>query len=357
MSSNNKSEIVDVIIPVYRGLDETRRCLESVLAFPQQTLHEVIAINDCSPEPELTAYLRQLAETGAITLLENPVNLGFVNTVNNGMIQHPDRDVALLNSDAEVHGDWLDRLRRHAESSPNIGTVTPFSNNATICSYPRFVQDNPLPEGWPLAALDALFAQVNAGLAVDIPTAVGFCMYITRRCLDQVGYFDAVLFGRGYGEENDFSMRALEIGFRCLLAADTFVYHRGGVSFGAEGSAQCAAAQRILEQRHPRYFPLVADHCARDPARWARRRVDVARLARSSRPRLLFIMHQGGGGTEKHLRELALLLEPNYEVFILRVHDRAQAVLEWVRCGEEFSAWLPCRRRILICWPGCAHCG
>lgn len=341
MSSNNKSEIVDVIIPVYRGLDETRRCLESVLAFPQQTLHEVIAINDCSPEPELTAYLRQLAETGAITLLENPVNLGFVNTVNNGMIQHPDRDVALLNSDAEVHGDWLDRLRRHAESSPNIGTVTPFSNNATICSYPRFVQDNPLPEGWPLAALDALFAQVNAGLAVDIPTAVGFCMYITRRCLDQVGYFDAVLFGRGYGEENDFSMRALEIGFRCLLAADTFVYHRGGVSFGAEGSAQCAAAQRILEQRHPRYFPLVADHCARDPARWARRRVDVARLARSSRPRLLFIMHQGGGGTEKHLRELALLLEPNYEVFILRVHDRAQAVLEWVRCGEEFSAWLP----------------
>ena len=163
-----ESASVDVIIPIYRGLEETRRCLDSVLAFPQQTLHEIIVINDCSPEPELTAYLRHLAGTGVITLLENPVNLGFVNTVNHGMIRHSDRDVALLNSDAEVHGDWLDRLRRHAESSPLIGTVTPFSNNATICSYPRFVQDNPLPEGWPLAALDALFAQVNAGQAVDI---------------------------------------------------------------------------------------------------------------------------------------------------------------------------------------------
>ena len=218
-SSAGGAPVVDLIVPVYRGLAETRRCLDSVLAFPQQTSHEIVVIDDCSPEPELTAWLRELAETGTITLLENPVNTGFVNAVNRGMVLHPDRDVVLLNSDTEVHGDWLDRLRRSCHSDPMIGTVTPFSNNATICSYPRFMQDNPLPEGWPLAKLDALFADVNAGQTVDIPTAVGFCMYITRRCLEQVGYFDATLFKRGYGEENDFSMRALEVGFRHLLAA------------------------------------------------------------------------------------------------------------------------------------------
>lgn len=333
--------VVDVIIPVYRGLNETRRCLDSVLAFPQRTAHEIVVIDDCSPEPELSAYLRDLADTGAITLLENPVNMGFVNAVNRGMVLHPDRDVVLLNSDAEVHGDWLDRLRRHAGGDPMIGTVTPFSNNATICSYPRFMQDNPLPEGWPLAALDALCAEVNAGQTVDMPTAVGFCLYITRRCLEQVGYFDATVFKRGYGEENDFSMRALEIGFRQLLAADVFVYHRGGVSFGEEGPALCEQAQRVLEQRHPRYFPLVGDYCARDPARSLRRRIDNARLARSPRPRLLFILHKGGGGTEKHARELATLLEPDYEVFLLRAYDATTAVLEWARRGEEFSAWFP----------------
>ncbi|MGB5063288.1 MAG: glycosyltransferase, partial [Candidatus Competibacter sp.] len=333
--------LVDVIILAYRGLDETRRCLESVLAFPQQTACEIVVIDDCSPEPELSAFLRQQAESGAFTLLENPVNTGFVSAVNRGMVLHPNRDVVLLNSDTEVHGDWLDRLYRHASSDPMIGTVTPFSNNATICSYPRFMQDNPLPVGLSLAALDALFAEINAGQAVDMPTAVGFCMYITRRCLDQVGYFDATLFARGYGEENDFSMRALEIGFRHLHAADVFVYHRGGISFGVEGADLCAQAQHILEQQHPRYFLLVGDYCARDPARLLRRRIDNTRLARSPKPRLLFVMHKGGGGTEKHVRELATLLEPDYEVFILRAYDTSTAVLEWARRGEEFNAWFP----------------
>ncbi|MFO7662377.1 MAG: glycosyltransferase, partial [Chloroflexota bacterium] len=158
-SSAASAPVVDVIVPAYRGLAETRRCLESVLAFPQQTAYELVVIDDCSPEPELSTWLRDLAETGAITLLINPVNTGFVNAVNRGMVLHPDRDVMLLNSDTEVHGDWLDRLRRCAESGAMIGTVTPFSNNATICSYPRFNHDNPLPEDWPLAKLDALFAE------------------------------------------------------------------------------------------------------------------------------------------------------------------------------------------------------
>ena len=105
----------------------TQRCLDSVLAFPQQTSHEIVVIDDCSPEPELSAWLRELAGTGAITLLENPVNMGFVNAVNRGMVLHPDRDVVLLNSDTEVHGDWLDRLRRCAYSGLLVGTVTPFS--------------------------------------------------------------------------------------------------------------------------------------------------------------------------------------------------------------------------------------
>ena len=148
--SVNSASIVDLIVPVYRGLAETRRCLDSVLAFPQQTAHEIVVIDDCSPEPEFSAWLRELAETGAITLLENPVNTGFVNAVNRGMVLHPDRDVVLLNSDTEVNGDWLDRLRRCAYSDPQVGTVTPFSNNATICSYPRFAKNNLLPEDWPL---------------------------------------------------------------------------------------------------------------------------------------------------------------------------------------------------------------
>ena len=49
---------------------------------------------------------------------------------------------------------------------------------------------------------------MNAGHRVGIPTAVGFCMYIRRECLKEVGEFRAEVFGKGYGEENDFCLRA-----------------------------------------------------------------------------------------------------------------------------------------------------
>jgi GT2 family glycosyltransferase len=142
--------------------------------------------------------------------------------------------VVLLNSDTEVANGWLDRLQHAACSAPDVGTVTPFSNNATICTYPYEGWTGDVPGSLGLAGLDTLFATVNRGRTANLPTAVGFCMYIRRACLTQTGYFDEERFGRGYGEENDFCMRAAAAGWRNILAADVFVYHKGSVSFGEE---------------------------------------------------------------------------------------------------------------------------
>jgi len=54
-------------------------------------------------------------------------------------------DVVLLNSDTVVTSGWLEKLRRCADSDPRIGTITPFSNNAEICSFPKFCHNNTLP--------------------------------------------------------------------------------------------------------------------------------------------------------------------------------------------------------------------
>lgn len=330
------SPVVDVIIPVYRGLQETQNCLESVLAYPQTTMIEVVVINDCSPDEGMDEYLEGLARDHKITVLKSPINVGFVNAVNRGMALHPERDVVLLNSDTEVYGDWLDRLRRCAYGSSQVGTVTPFSNNATICSYPRFAQNNLLPTDWSLQTLDSLFSELNHHQSVEIPTAVGFCMYITRCCLSQTGYFDAENFKRGYGEENDFSMRAMNLGFRNLLCADVFVYHKGSVSFGDETESLCDKAQEKIKELHPHYFTLVSDFCSKDPARIFRRKVDAARLMRSPRKRMLFITHVLGGGTEKHVQELAKIFEFDFELFILRPTGSEEISVEWARDGEEW---------------------
>src|SRR5262249_4728237 len=134
-NASDATRRVDVIVPVYRGLEETRACLEAASA----TLGDhadLIVVDDASPEPALVDYIDALAKRGRITLLRNEANLRFPASCNRGMALHRDRDVVLLNSDAVVHGDWLRRLTPAAYSASDIATVTPFSNAGSIVSYP-----------------------------------------------------------------------------------------------------------------------------------------------------------------------------------------------------------------------------
>lgn len=303
---------VDVIVPVYRGLDDTRNCIESVLASPCRTHWQLVVINDASPEPEVTAWLREkAAQEPRITLLENEENLGFVGTVNRGMALNTAHDVLLLNSDTVVANDWLDRIRQAAYGDARIASVTPFSNNATICSYPRFCEGNDLPPGMDTAAIDALCARTNPGQVVDVPTGVGFCMYIRRDSLTAVGLFDTEHFGKGYGEENDFCQRAAAAGWRNLHLLDTFVLHTGGVSFGESKSPREHAAMETLRRLHPRYEADVMAFVQADPARTARLALDVARLQAEAaqQPVVLAVLHDRAGGTVRHVRELAQFLQ------------------------------------------------
>jgi hypothetical protein len=173
--------MIDVIVPVYRGHEQTRRCLDSVLANCDVRAVEVVVVDDASPEPALAEYLDALSRSGSITLLKNETNRGFVESVNRGMSLHRDRDVVLLNSDTEVAAGWLERLAACAYREPDIGTVTPFSNNATICSYPFDGWAGGVPGTLGLSRLDRLIATTNAGRHIELPTAVGFCMYIRER--------------------------------------------------------------------------------------------------------------------------------------------------------------------------------
>src|SRR5262249_18368020 len=157
----------------------------------------------------------------------------------------------------------LRRLASHAYSGSKVASVTPFSNNATICGYPTTSRGS-LPKGYSLQAVDDACSVANGLRTVEIPTAVGFCMYIRRDCLDEVGLFDVDAFGGGYGEENDFCMRALAAGWHPLLACDTFVYHAGEVSFGKD-SPERRRAWDILVDRYPHSPTLVARFLARTP--------------------------------------------------------------------------------------------
>ncbi len=313
-----KDVTVDVIIPVYRGFRETKRCLESVLSDADRPPGIIRVIDDCSPEQDLSEWLSMLSAAGLIELSRNTENVGFVATVNRGIVEANRHDVVLLNSDTEVPSGWLRRLTSHAYTGQKIASVTPFSNNATICSYPTAI-GGPLPNGYSLGDVDNACRVANGLRTVKIPTAVGFCMYIRRDCLDDIGLFDADRFGRGYGEENDFCMRASANGWHHLLACDTFVYHAGEVSFGKD-SPDRRRAWDILVGLHPRYPALVAEYVSSAQTTPPIFAVTAALFKASALPTILMISHNLGGGTERHIKDLVnqitgianvLLLRPN----------------------------------------------
>jgi GT2 family glycosyltransferase len=213
------------------------------------------------------------------------------------MTLNRDHDVVILNSDTEVYGDWLARLRAAAYSADDIGTVTPLSNSASIASYPRNEELDIDSEA--AAARDSLTARLNAGSVIDVPTGVGFCMFIRRDCLDQTGIFDAVTFGRGYGEENDFCMRAAEIGWRHVLAADIYVRHIGSRSFGGGRAALAERNLRLLCLRHPGYLDAVRRFIETDPVHAVRRRLDEARLVAQTGRWVLIVTHSLPGGVRR----------------------------------------------------------
>ncbi|HWB49789.1 MAG TPA: glycosyltransferase [Stellaceae bacterium] len=316
------SDIVDVVIPVYNGYDETIACIEAASRAANKTRREIVVVDDVGPDPKLRAALRDYETSGAITLVVNPANLGFPGAANAGMALHPDRDVILLNSDTLVPDGWIDRLRAAAYRGGNVGSVTPLSNRATICSYPEINKDNDLPGDIAWEGLDAICAEVNDGRAIEIPTAVGFCAYLRRAMLREVGLLNTERWKKGYGEENELCILAAARGWKHVLAPNLFVVHHGAVSFGVDGRrALLESNLGTLNRLYPDYFPRVMEFLRQDPVAAARRAIDWARLKQLSPHFMLHVSHQNGGGTNVHVEDMvrrlaalgeeALILEAN----------------------------------------------
>lgn len=316
---------IDLIIPVYNAFEYLKACVESIRQNTGEQAYRLILVDDCSTDERIAPYLHSL-ESRDIVVLCNETNRGFVHSANRGM-QVSQNDVVLLNSDTEVTPHWLERLTACACHDPRVATATPFTNAGTLCSVPRFCEDNTLPKGLTAETYAALIERVSLRAYPEVPTAVGFCMYIRRPVLDQIGFFDEESFGKGYGEENDFCYRALQAGYRHVLCDDVFVYHKGSASFGnVQKQAQIQKNLDILAKRYPEEKYRTDLFCRMQPLRRFWDNIDVFRAFANGRRNLLFILHmpvpyrQGDsqmGGTQKHVLELCRALGKRYNVFIL----------------------------------------
>lgn len=140
---------VDIIVPIYNAFEDLQICLDSIYKNTDLQGNRLILINDNSPDERIKPYLDKQSEThGNVIVIHNGSNKGFSANINLGMAQSQDNDVILLNSDTVVTRNWVEKMTACAYSDPAVGTVTPVSNNATLCSVPLFCEENKLPEAW-----------------------------------------------------------------------------------------------------------------------------------------------------------------------------------------------------------------
>src|SRR5690606_27330700 len=113
------------------------------------------------------------------------VNIGFTRTVNRLIAGCESEIIVLLNSDIEVPSNWLSRLIHPMMVDPTIGTITPMSNCATICSFPR-MGDNEILTGQDVEGMNTVLSPLET-LYEDIPTGVGFCLVINKKMIEKTG--------------------------------------------------------------------------------------------------------------------------------------------------------------------------
>jgi O-antigen biosynthesis protein len=276
ISADREDVAVTVIVPVYGDYVATQACLEGLMReLDKGSHHRAIVVNDASPDDRIRELIEGLVPRQNLRVLTNPRNLGFVGTINRALQEIPSGDVILLNADTIIPHDLIARLSAAARLSPDIGTVTPFSNNGEFTSFPLPNRSNAIGSAADIETLDRVAASVNAGGVIDIPNGIGFCLYITRGCLDAVGALSED-YHRGYLEDVDFCLRARQRGFRHVCATSIFVGHAGTRSFGKHKRSLVVRNLEIIERRFPLYRGECAVFMQADPLKAARQAIELA---------------------------------------------------------------------------------
>jgi GT2 family glycosyltransferase/glycosyltransferase involved in cell wall biosynthesis len=310
---------ISVIVPIYNAFEDTKKCINSVLE-NTKIPYEMILIDDCSEDKRIKTLLDEMEKIQNIKIIRNKENKGFVKSINIG-IRNSEGDVVLLNSDTIVTRKWLQKLVVAAYSNEKIGTVTPFSNAAGAFSVPEMEINNKIPDVLKLDGMANLVEKISCNEYIEVPTGNGFCMYIKRNTITNVGLFDEENFGLGYGEENDFCMRTIEKSWTNIIDDSTYIYHKRSASFSTTKKELMKKNRLILDKKHPSYTKKVREFLSSAEYEAIRNKIrtelEKKDFVKSNKKRILYVMMEGQGGTPHTNEDLMSNIQKELNCYVL----------------------------------------
>lgn len=343
-----RTELASVVVCVHNALNDVQNCLQSVLQWTVAP-YELILVDDGSGE-DTRAYLAEFAASQQLMLIRNDTAKGYTFAANQGLRAARGEVVVLLNSDTLVTPQWLERLCAAFQADPKAGLVGPLSNTASWQSVPLVSENgdwatNPLPKGWTPERYATEIAKQVRPEYPEMPFLNGFCMAVRKAVLADIGLFDEEHFGAGYGEENDYCLRARKAGWHLVLADHAYVFHAQSKSYsherrkilGDRAGATLASlhGQAIIDQgvKYCLDDPVLEGIRARAGTIVCRAETVQQGQARHGGRRVLFLLPvlHAGGGANIVLSEAMAMKSMGVDVQILNLS----------RCRTEFERAYP----------------
>lgn len=201
----------DIVIPVFNKPEITISCLESIEKNTRSP-HRIIIIDNGSDPATEKALAGFKSRRENVSIVRSGENLGWVKAVNRGIGLSNAPYVCIMNNDTVVETpDWLEKMIRIANAVPDAGLLNPEFG------------DEKKPK-----------SRVPSGSSsfVEIDFCRGYCILIKRAVIDKIGGLDET-YGLGYYDDDDYSVRAIRAGFRCIRANGIIVRHLRDTTFSA----------------------------------------------------------------------------------------------------------------------------
>ena len=218
--------LISIVTLSWNALEFTKLALDSIQKYTSEP-YEVVVVDNGS-RPDAVAYLQSI-EDPHVRVVYNERNLGYGLGNNVGMAHARGDYIVLLNNDVIVTEGWLDGLLDAFARIPGLGVSAPRSNRV---AGSQVVGDASYADtdGIQRYARERHKRWHRSGYITE--RAIGLCLCIDRRVIDEVGGFDD-RFGMGNFEDDDLCIRIRAAGYQIYVCDDVFIHHFGSRSFVA----------------------------------------------------------------------------------------------------------------------------
>jgi len=223
-SPRRRKGLVSIIMLSWNAPQFTKMALESIRAHTSGE-YEVIIVDNGSND-ETVQWLRTISD---VRVIYNSTNRGYAGGNNQGMAAACGEYVVLLNNDVIVTDGWLGGLLSAFDRIPGLGVSAPRSNKV---AGDQIVLDAGYQTLEEMHRYAAQRTQRFRGRGYMTDRAIGLCLCIDRRVIEEVGGIDE-RFGVGNFEDDDFCLRVRAAGYAIQVCDDVFIHHFGSQTFAA----------------------------------------------------------------------------------------------------------------------------